>query len=321
MWNKTLFDCPLWSLWTRVTLNSNHVFNQWLLTIWQPHSHNHNVKYTMKPSGVELIQLCKHSHAPDQQQHIHTYWNRQQQRCDWWKIKPIDLNELQHDGAEPRRYSAGCNFLIETMWRCKWEAASFEEHRQWGPRQCLDVSRNGMSVTPEEDCMQSRVNQSIPLDCCLENFVRGLKRLQTMMMFSGRDGTNLRCCSAVRVHASTRCVSFCRIVCEMDPAPVESRPGPVQLCVGDCFPELRARSAQLYSFVVRTLLFTISPLACCRLAQECSRFNSTCLGISEFDKRMCVAMATVSLMKLFLVPCDFKGNVLNEDGNALGALA
>lgn len=114
---------------------------------------------------------------------------------------------------------------------------------------------------------------------------------------------------------------FCRIVCEMDPAPVESRPGPVQLCVGDCFPELRARSAQLYSFVVRTLLFTISPLARCRLAQKCSRFNSTCLGISEFDKRMCVAMATVSLMKLFLVPCDFKGNVLNEDGNALGGLA
>ncbi|TKS76662.1 Plexin-A2 Semaphorin receptor OCT [Collichthys lucidus] len=40
-----------------------------------------------------------------------------------------------------------------------------------------------------------------------------------------------------------------QIVCEMDPAPAESRPGPVQLCVGDCRPELRARSSQLYSFV------------------------------------------------------------------------
>lgn len=38
----------------------------------------------------------------------------------------------------------------------------------------------------------------------------------------------------------------------MDPAPADSRPGPVQLCVGECRPELRARSAQLYSFVVMT---------------------------------------------------------------------
>ncbi len=47
---------------------------------------------------------------------------------------------------------------------------------------------------------------------------------------------------------------FCRIVCEMDPAHADSRPGPVQLCVGECRPELRARSAQLYSFVVMTAI-------------------------------------------------------------------
>ncbi|XP_034445779.1 plexin-A2 isoform X2 [Hippoglossus hippoglossus] len=40
-----------------------------------------------------------------------------------------------------------------------------------------------------------------------------------------------------------------QIVCEMDVAPPESRPGPVQLCVGECRPELRARSSQLFSFV------------------------------------------------------------------------
>lgn len=43
---------------------------------------------------------------------------------------------------------------------------------------------------------------------------------------------------------------FCRIVCEMDMAHADSMPGPVQLCVGECKPELRARSSQLYSFVV-----------------------------------------------------------------------
>ncbi|KAM7411331.1 hypothetical protein PAMA_021359 [Pampus argenteus] len=44
-----------------------------------------------------------------------------------------------------------------------------------------------------------------------------------------------------------------QIVCEMDAAPADSRPGPVQLCVGECRPELRARSSQLYSFVTPTI--------------------------------------------------------------------
>lgn len=42
-----------------------------------------------------------------------------------------------------------------------------------------------------------------------------------------------------------------RIVCKMDAAPEDTRAGPVQLCVGECKPELQARSSQLYSFVVR----------------------------------------------------------------------
>ncbi|XP_062872227.1 plexin-A2 [Trichomycterus rosablanca] len=40
-----------------------------------------------------------------------------------------------------------------------------------------------------------------------------------------------------------------QIVCEMDAAPEDTRAGPVQLCVGECRPELQARSSQLYSFV------------------------------------------------------------------------
>ncbi|KAL7864351.1 hypothetical protein AOLI_G00157710 [Acnodon oligacanthus] len=40
-----------------------------------------------------------------------------------------------------------------------------------------------------------------------------------------------------------------QIVCEMDVAPEGTKPGPVQLCVGECKPELQARSSQLYSFV------------------------------------------------------------------------
>uniref|UniRef100_A0AAX7TYL7 Plexin-A2 n=1 Tax=Astatotilapia calliptera TaxID=8154 RepID=A0AAX7TYL7_ASTCA len=44
-----------------------------------------------------------------------------------------------------------------------------------------------------------------------------------------------------------------QIVCEMDMAHADSMPGPVQLCVGECKPELRARSSQLYSFVTPTV--------------------------------------------------------------------
>ncbi|KAA0707270.1 Plexin-A2 Semaphorin receptor OCT [Triplophysa tibetana] len=43
------------------------------------------------------------------------------------------------------------------------------------------------------------------------------------------------------------------IVCEMDAAPVESKPGPVHLCVGECRPELQTRSSQLYSFVMPSI--------------------------------------------------------------------
>ncbi|XP_031659417.1 LOW QUALITY PROTEIN: plexin-A2 [Oncorhynchus kisutch] len=41
-----------------------------------------------------------------------------------------------------------------------------------------------------------------------------------------------------------------QIVCEMDAAPADSKPGPVQLCVGECRPDLKTRSAQLYAFVM-----------------------------------------------------------------------
>ncbi|KAB5546494.1 hypothetical protein PHYPO_G00072730 [Pangasianodon hypophthalmus] len=40
-----------------------------------------------------------------------------------------------------------------------------------------------------------------------------------------------------------------QIVCEMDASPEDTKAGPVQLCVGECKPELQARSSQLYSFV------------------------------------------------------------------------
>ncbi|XP_063064094.1 plexin-A2 [Engraulis encrasicolus] len=44
-----------------------------------------------------------------------------------------------------------------------------------------------------------------------------------------------------------------QIVCEMDPAPVDAAPGPVTLCVGECIPDLKTRSSQLYSFVTPTV--------------------------------------------------------------------
>uniref|UniRef100_A0A8C4F817 Sema domain-containing protein n=1 Tax=Dicentrarchus labrax TaxID=13489 RepID=A0A8C4F817_DICLA len=63
------------------------------------------------------------------------------------------------------------------------------------------------------------------------------------------------CCMPVslcpHIHVS---VSFVRIVCEMAAAPKGSAAGPVKLCVGECRPELRAQSSQLYSFVTPSML-------------------------------------------------------------------
>ncbi|XP_061115071.1 plexin-A2 [Conger conger] len=45
-----------------------------------------------------------------------------------------------------------------------------------------------------------------------------------------------------------------QIVCEMDATHPESKPGPVELCIGERRPELQARSSQLYSFVMPSVL-------------------------------------------------------------------
>uniref|UniRef100_A0A8C7RF15 Plexin-A2 n=1 Tax=Oncorhynchus mykiss TaxID=8022 RepID=A0A8C7RF15_ONCMY len=45
-----------------------------------------------------------------------------------------------------------------------------------------------------------------------------------------------------------------QIVCEMDSTSQGRAPGPVQLCVGECRPELRTQSSQLYSFVTSNLV-------------------------------------------------------------------
>ncbi|XP_029550197.1 plexin-A2 [Salmo trutta] len=45
-----------------------------------------------------------------------------------------------------------------------------------------------------------------------------------------------------------------QIVCEMDSTTQGRAPGPVQLCVGECRPELRTQSSQLYSFVTSNLV-------------------------------------------------------------------
>lgn len=63
----------------------------------------------------------------------------------------------------------------------------------------------------------------------------------------------------------------------MDAAPQDTKPGPVQLCVGECKPELQARSSQLYSFVVR-LQFP----ACLWIMHKGGGSTCYCFGIMNF---------------------------------------
>lgn len=89
---------------------------------------------------------------------------------------------------------------------------------------------------------------------------KGLLHQKTNGMCAGINGKIYSCIQIsqdCKCKTGLTCLFFFRIVCEMDAAPPDSKPGPVHLCVGECRPELQTRSSQLYSFVVRTwtLLF------------------------------------------------------------------
>lgn len=111
---------------------------------------------------------------------IKPYWSRGRTWMSWNRL-------VQNCSGRSDSCCDICNFLAEKMLASKREAASFEDHRRWEPRQCLDVSRNGMSVITKEDCMRSGANESIwsgeSLDCCPETLFRDRSVLQAVKLF------------------------------------------------------------------------------------------------------------------------------------------
>lgn len=67
----------------------------------------------------------------------------------------------------------------------------------------------------------------------------------------------------------------------MDAAPADSRPGPVQLCVGECRPELKARSSQLYSFVVWLQLHHTASVSSCNITYNTYEVRRSWYEINE----------------------------------------
>lgn len=95
---------------------------------------------------------------------------------------------------------------------------------------------------------------------------------------------------------------FCRarVVCEMAATPKGSAPGPVKLCVGECRPELRAQSSQLYSFVVSLKLKQITLVHLVK-TNVCNEF-----GWAEFGKSQHLASSFQGVANKYSVDCTRK---------------
>ncbi|XP_062842202.1 plexin-A2-like [Trichomycterus rosablanca] len=98
-------------------------------------------------------------------------------------------------------------------------------------------------------CTNPRITEVSPLSGPAEGgtrvTVRGVNLGMTLVELQGRVEV-----AGVPCHALPEgYVAAEQVVCEMGSAPVGSSAGPVQLCVGECRPELRTHSSHIYMFV------------------------------------------------------------------------
>uniref|UniRef100_A0A8C2WDM5 Plexin A2 n=1 Tax=Cyclopterus lumpus TaxID=8103 RepID=A0A8C2WDM5_CYCLU len=103
-------------------------------------------------------------------------------------------------------------------------------------------------------CTNPRITEVSPVAGPLEGgTLVTIQGLNLGLSFSELEG-NVEVAGVQCVPQEEGYITAEQIVCEMAAAPKRSAPGPVKLCVGECRPELRAQSSQLYSFVTPSML-------------------------------------------------------------------
>ncbi|XP_076858316.1 plexin-A2-like isoform X2 [Brachyhypopomus gauderio] len=152
-----------------------------------------------------------------------------------------------------QRESCGLCLKAERRFGCGWCAA---EGRCTLRQHCSSPGHTPSTrwfqrATPGSKCTHPRITQVTPLAGPPEGgtrvTIRGINLGMSLSELQGRvEVAGIPCYTRTDGYITAE-----QVVCEMDsavdgPGPT---PGPVQLCVGECKPELRTHSSQLYTFV------------------------------------------------------------------------
>ncbi|XP_049327643.1 plexin-A2 [Astyanax mexicanus] len=151
-----------------------------------------------------------------------------------------------------QRESCGMCLKADRRFGCGWCAG---ESRCTLRKHCPSLAGRWLEPSGHNSkCTHPRITEVTPLTGPPEGgtlvTIRGVNLGMTLSELQGRVEVAGVPCSA----QSEGYITAEQVVCEMDSTAVSSRPGPVQLCVGECRPELRTLSSQLYTFVTPSVL-------------------------------------------------------------------
>ncbi|XP_018581324.2 plexin-A2-like [Scleropages formosus] len=153
-----------------------------------------------------------------------------------------------------QRYSCGKCLKVDRKFQCGWCSG---EGRCTLRHHCpvLSYASRWLDLSAKNvKCTNPRITEVVPVAGPPEGGTRvTIRGVNLGLSFSELVG-NVEVAGISCTPMEDGYVIAEQIVCEMDAAAMESLPGPVQLCVGECRPELRARSSQLYSFVMPSVL-------------------------------------------------------------------
>ncbi|KAL4622490.1 plexin-A2-like [Arapaima gigas] len=153
-----------------------------------------------------------------------------------------------------QRYSCGKCLKVDRKFQCGWCSG---EGRCTLRHHCpmLSYANRWLDLSARNvKCTNPRITEVIPVAGPPEGGTRvTIRGMNLGLSFSEVVG-NVEVAGVSCTPLADGYVIAEQIVCEMYATPKDSLPGPVQLCVGECRPELRARSSQLYSFVTPSVL-------------------------------------------------------------------
>ncbi|KAI4882566.1 hypothetical protein NFI96_029674 [Prochilodus magdalenae] len=151
-----------------------------------------------------------------------------------------------------QRESCGLCLKADRRFGCGWCAG---ESRCTLRKHCPSLAGRWLEPAGHNSkCTHPRITEVTPLAGPPEGgtlvTIRGVNLGMTLSELQGKvEVAGVSCSAQLEGYITAE-----QVVCEMDSAMLVSGPGPVQLCVGECRPELRTQSSQIYTFVTPRVL-------------------------------------------------------------------